>query len=238
MLTATVLPPDRRLDVIDVLADAFHDYPVMRWIVGPDGDVPARIRRLIDLFVSRRVVRGGPMFGIFDGRRLVGAAVMTLPVEPESPAVLAALADEAWRDLGDPARIRYVTYVDVTAPFFAAVGRHHHLNMIGIRPSHAGQGLARPLLEAVHQLADADAESVGVSLTTERLRNVQLYEHLGYRIVAHQPVGDGLETWGLVRDTSPRPPRCSPNRFGPDLTVGTREGDPDQVRERRGNIRR
>lgn len=199
MFRAIPLAVDRQDDVIDVFADAFHDYPVMRWVVGPEGDVAARVRRLITLFVSRRVMRGGPMLGVFDADRLVGAAILTLPVEPEPPPGTIALAEDAWRDLGEGARARYQVYADVTAPFFTNVGSHHHLNMIGIRGSHAGRGLARPLLDAVQDMCTGDPASTGVSLTTERLKNVQLYEHFGYAVVAHQQVSDGLETWGLVR---------------------------------------
>jgi GNAT superfamily N-acetyltransferase len=208
MPTPIVLPADQAGEVIDVFADAFHDYPVMRFVVGPDDDVDARVRRLITLFVTRRVLRGGPMFGMFDGDRLVGAAILALPVEPELPpdkaAVAAELAEHAWRDLGEPARARYQTYADTASRFFSDIGPHHHLNMIGVRRSHAGLGLARPLLDAVARLAAGDAASAGVSLTTERPRNVALYEHFGYRVVAHGEVTPGFESWGLF--TAPRRP--------------------------------
>lgn len=139
------------------------------------------------------------MFGVFDADRLVGAAILTLPVEPEPPSGITALADAAWRDLGEAARGRYQVYADTTSPFFSGVGPHHHLNMIGIRASHAGRGLARPLLEAVHEMAHADPQSAGVSLTTELARNVTLYEHFGYGVIAHTEVGHALETWGLFK---------------------------------------
>jgi GNAT superfamily N-acetyltransferase len=199
MSAAVVLPLDRLDDVVDVFADAFRDYPVMRFVVGHEGDVAARVRRLIRLFVARRVRRGGPMRGVFEGPRLVGAAILTLPVEPEPPSDVAALADAAWRDLGEPARARYQTYADAASTFFSGLGPHHHLNMIGIRRSHAGQRLARPLLEHVAQMAADDPASAGVSLTTELPRNVTLYEHFGYRVVAHREVAPGLESWGLFR---------------------------------------
>lgn len=199
MVEALPLAADRRDDVIDVFSDAFHDYPVMRWVVGPEGDVAARVRRLITLFVSRRILRGGPMVGVFIEETLVGAAILTLPVEPEPPLGLTALAEDTWRELGEGARARYQRYVEVTAPFFAGVGSHHHLNMIGIRRSHAGQGLARPLLDAVQEMCIADPASAGVSLTTERDRNVELYQHFGYVVLAQTTVADDLQTWGLVK---------------------------------------
>ena len=48
-------------------------------------------------------------------------------------------------------------------------------------------------------LADEDAASTGVSLTTERTRNVTLYEHFDYRVIAHSGVDEDLKTWGLFR---------------------------------------
>ena len=199
MITAAPLFPSDVDAVIDVFSDAFHDYPVMRWVVGPEGDVPARVRRLIALFVTRRVRRGGPMLGVTDHGRLVGAAILTLPVEPEPPADVANLTERAWHDLGTAAQQRYEAYAQATSQFFTALGPHHHLNMIGVRPSHAGRGLARPLLDAVAGMCDADPGSAGVSLTTERERNVSLYRHFGFAAIAHQTFGAGLETWGMVR---------------------------------------
>ena len=199
---AIPLPPDRRDEVIDVFADAFHDYSLMQWVVGPEGDVAGRVRRLIAFFVSRRVMRGGPMLGVVEGNHLVGAAALTLPSEPAPPPGITTLDVDVWRDLGEPARMRYQAYSDTTSPFFRSVGPHHHLNMIGIRRSYKGTGLARPMLDAVHLMSDADPHSTGVSLTTERSRNVKLYEHFGYSVIAHKRVSDEVETWGLVRRRS------------------------------------
>jgi len=68
-----------------------------------------------------------------------------------------------------------------------------------VRPSHAGRGLARPLLGAVHALAASDPSSEGVSLCTETRANVGLYEHFDYRLLGSAQVADGLETWSMFR---------------------------------------
>jgi len=198
MNTVTMLDGSHVDEVIAVMGDAFLDYPVMRFVVGPEGDVEARIHRLVRLFVARRVRRGGPMLGIHDNGRLVGAAVLTSLHEPDPPADTTDITEAAWRDLGEPARARYQTYADATSDFFSKVGPHYHLNMIGIRQSHMGRGLATPLMRAVREMHAQDPESTGVSLTTERARNVTLYQHFGYRVVAHREVTPDLETWGLV----------------------------------------
>ena len=193
-LTAADLP-----EVIDVMADAFRDYPVMRYVVGPGGDVGARTRRLVELFVTRRLRRGGPMFGVVDrdSGTLAAAAILTLPTEAPPPEDLAPWVDAIWTALGSDAFDRYQQYA-ASWPVIEATP-HHHLNMIGVRRAHAGSGLARALLTTVAALADADQGSSGVSLTTEVARNVPFYEHFGYQVVGHKVVSPTLETWALLR---------------------------------------
>ena len=178
------------------MVDAFYDYPVMRYVVGPDGNYDERLRQLVEFFVYRRMRHGAPLLGMVDGGEIVGAATLTLPIEPEPPADVAARRDATWRDLGDATRLRYETYANTTKAF-AVAEPHHHLNMIGVRHSHMGHGLARPLLEAVATLAEDDPGSHGVSLTTELVRNLSLYQYFGYEIVGHARVSPELESWGL-----------------------------------------
>jgi GNAT superfamily N-acetyltransferase len=172
----------------------------MRHVVGSAGDVDDRMRRLTRFFVTRRVLRGGPLFGVFGDGALAGVAVLTLPDEPDPPAALAALERDIWRELGPDARDRYDDYARATRAF-AIAARHHHLNMIGVRTSLARRGLARPLLESVRRLADDDPHSAGVSLTTELARNLALYQHFGYVVTGHARVSDDLETWGMFLAT-------------------------------------
>jgi GNAT superfamily N-acetyltransferase len=75
--------------------------------------------------------------------------------------------------------------------------------MIGARKSHAGKGLGRKLLEAVHALSLDDPDSCGVTLTTEDPGNLPLYEHFGYKVVGHERVSADLETWGFFRPDDP-----------------------------------
>jgi GNAT superfamily N-acetyltransferase len=186
-------------DAITVLCDAFYDYPVMRHVLGPDGNYDRRLRTLIGLFVSARVFRDEPVLGVYDRTgTLSAAAIVSLPGQPESPEALATRREEVWAELGVAERARYEAYGAACAQFTVA-SPHYHLNMIGVRRSHAGRGLARKLLESVHRLSDADRGSAGVSLTTETERNLPLYEYFGYRRLGHTVVGDGLETWAFFR---------------------------------------
>ena len=203
-MIVTPLSFDNVVEVVSVFTDAFHDYPVMRYVLGPDapgGGAPysVRLHRLFQLFVSGRAYRNEPMLGIRDGTgKLVGAVAMSLPDAQDPPPAFIALRESIWAELGSDARARYDAYASA-AGFFANAPRHHHLNMIGVRRSQQRTGLARALLAAVHDLAEADANSAGVSLTTERAENVTLYEHFGYRVDGHARVSSELETWGLFR---------------------------------------
>jgi GNAT superfamily N-acetyltransferase len=194
------LPISRAADVAAVFCDAFHAYPVMRFVIGPDPDgLDDRLRKLIEFFVFRRTAQRAPLMGISQDGVLVASATMTLPNEPDMPADVSAKAEALWRDLGDAARARYEAYT-VAAKSVGVARPHHHLNMIGVRHAVQGRGLSRPLLEAATQMAADDPNSAGVTLTTELPKNVELYQHFGYRVVGHAVVNDGLQTWGMFRE--------------------------------------
>ncbi len=80
---------------------------------------------------------------------------------------------------------------------------HHYLSMLGVRPSHQGQGLASALLAAVVDVAEADPASTGVALDTENEDNVALYERRGFTVTSRSVV-EGLPVWCMVRPTRRR----------------------------------
>jgi GNAT superfamily N-acetyltransferase len=180
----------------------------MRYVLGSVDDYDRRLRTLIGFFVSARVFRDEPVLGIYnrDGT-LAAAALVTLPGERPVPEPLSVQRESVWKELGPAERERYEAFGNACAQFVVETP-HHHLNMIGVRRSHAGRGLGRKLLEAVHRMSDADDGSVGVSLSTESQQNLPLYEHFGYRQLGHAVVGPGLETWAFFR------PARSPHLIG------------------------
>ncbi|HEY7612937.1 MAG TPA: GNAT family N-acetyltransferase [Gemmatimonadales bacterium] len=184
--------------VTTLLCEAFAEYPVMRFVLGPGEDYPARLRRLIGLFVTNRAVPGHPFFGISIGPELAGVALCTPPNPPPASTALQEIRERAWAALGHDARERY----DACVRAWTEVGiaePNLHLNMLGVRPRSQGQGLASPLMERVHALSRELPPSRGVTLTTEDPRNVPLYRRFGYEVVGRRPVAPGLETWGFFR---------------------------------------
>jgi GNAT superfamily N-acetyltransferase len=192
------LGPDRADDVVAALCDAFAGYPVMRHVLGPDtGNTTDRLATLVRLFVMARILRDEAMFGIPDGARLSGVAMVSVP-GGEPPSALVELRERTWGLLGMDCRTRYEAFVAATAPFGVDTP-HLHLNMIGVRREMQGRGFARPLLEAVHALCRSTPGCGGVSLTTEDPRNLALYERFGYTVIGHAVVAPELETWGMFR---------------------------------------
>lgn len=191
-------------DVVTVLCDAFQDYPVMRYVLGPTGDYDRRLRTLIGFFVSARAYRNEPVLGVHDRDGMLSAvALVSLPSQGEAPEGLVTHREQVWAELGAAERQRYEAYGAACAQF-TLDSPNYHLNMIGVRRSHAGRGLARKLLESVHRLSDADDRSCGVTLSTETEQNLPLYEYFGYRCLGHAAVDKGLETWGFFRQADRR----------------------------------
>jgi GNAT superfamily N-acetyltransferase len=199
MSKVRVLGPEAVPEVADVLVDAFYDYPVMRFVLGESPSYESRLRTLTTFFVQARVVRGEWLLGIpdTDADGLRAAATVTKPSR-ESPPAVAELREQTWASLGPESRERYEAFGRASAPFEVAEP-HLHLSQIGVRSQFRGLGLARVLLEATHSLSLEDAESEGVTLTTEAEGNVGLYQHFGYRVVGRTEVEGAFTTWGFYR---------------------------------------
>ncbi len=184
-------------DVLGPLCEAFANYPVMRYVLGPEGDFPARLRTLIGFFLVARTLRNDPILATYDGDEMTGVAICTLPGLAGPPDL-----DEAhawtWAELGSDARERYAQWVHIWGPLNIAEP-NIHVNMLGVPPRFQGRGLGRLLLERVHAMSRAHPESRGVSLTTESGGNVPFYQRLGYRVVGHGQIKPGLESWGFFR---------------------------------------
>ena len=194
------LPPDRITEAVDVLSDAFFAYPVMRFVIGQAGNAYGqRLRTLVHFFTAARFVRNDLVMAVAtDEDRIVAVANVNRPGERESPSRLDELRKQVWRELGDAARSRYEAYGEVTRRFVIDEP-HYHLGMLGVHSSYAGQGLARRLLDALHERSYHDRESCGVTLNTEDPRNIPLYEHFGYRVIGQGRVSDKLQTWAFYR---------------------------------------
>lgn len=203
-MSVVAVAVEQRAEAVAVVVEAFRDYPVMRFVIGPAGaDYDRHLATLVGFFAAARFERGEPALAVLADGAIVGVALVTPPGERPAPPALLAQRDAVWRHLGSEARARYEAFGE-TAGRFGLAEPHYHLNMLAVKPSRAGRGYGRRLLDAVHALSAADPASVGVTLSTEDSGNVPLYEHVGYRVIGHARVAPELETWVFLRRDEPR----------------------------------
>jgi GNAT superfamily N-acetyltransferase len=201
MITTALIAGQARADeVIGVLCDGFADYPIMRYVLGEEGDYATRLRTLIGFFAGNRFLRNDAIIGVSVRGELRGVALCSLP-DRVSPPEMDQLRERTWAALGPAARARYDRCVEVWTPLGVAEP-NVHLNMVAVPPRVQGQGLGRALLDAVHALSLERDDSRGVTLTTEVESNVELYRHVGYEVVGRGTIAPGLETWGMYRADS------------------------------------
>src|SRR5829696_1576869 len=134
-------------DILAILYDAFADYPIMRYVLGPDGDYPERLRTLIGFFAGNRVLRGDPVLGVSVDGALRGVALCSAP-DRVSPPEMDQLRERTWGALGADARARY----DRCGEVWMTVGVDEpnlHLNMLAVPGRFQGQGLGGVLLDGV-----------------------------------------------------------------------------------------
>ncbi len=181
-------------EVVSVLCSAFHDYPVMRFVLKSTGaNYENDLKALVGFFCEVRLTRNWPVLGIRaeDGTLIAAALVNDLVLHP------LPLPDEPLQQLkktiGQEAYERLVAYENQSSIGEPKVP-HHFLGMIGVHPHHQKKGYAATLMNFVKEMASKNSESNGVCLSTEIPSNVPFYEHHGYRVISEADVGE-LHSW-------------------------------------------
>ncbi len=200
------LDRSRFSDAVEALSAAFRDYPVMRYILSDAGEAyDTKLPLLVGYFTEARFARGYPVLGVErpgDGR-LAAVANINPPRPVPTPAALEECFERLRDELGLAAIDRFQDFADAGTTLNPEEP-HYYLGMLGVIPEEQSRGYGRRLLETLHEMSDNDPDSTGVSLTTEREKNVGLYEHFGYRVLGSALTKDGrLESWTMFRPDRP-----------------------------------
>lgn len=189
----------------EVLAEAFDDYPWIRWAFGQE----PRRERLRAVYRLTAGVAGAERRAAWVAEQdgdVVAAACWTRPDAPTlSPGTEELLSSELPRLIGDrAARLResedFLTQQLPAQP-------HWFLGCVGTRPQWRGRGLASALVAA--GLREVDARGAAAALETSSAANVRLYERLGFAVRAElDPPGGAPHVWIMER----RPRRGSHER--------------------------
>jgi ribosomal protein S18 acetylase RimI-like enzyme len=197
--TIDTLRPDQLEDSSAVLARAFDDDPVFRYLY----PAPRRRRWSTGSFLQA-IVRDGLPFGevwaAVDDGAVVGIAGW-LPEGAYPPSRRRAVRQlvAAWQALLTPhtfrSGLRYLTETEKLHP----KEPHWYLAVIGIEPARQGEGLGGKLLAAV--LGRLDATGVPAYLETSTEANVAWYRHHGFEVQREvRPAPAGPPVWTMWRE--------------------------------------
>jgi ribosomal protein S18 acetylase RimI-like enzyme len=203
-MTASAIQPTRmaRAQINDsaaVLARAFFDDPLTRWVTPDD----AKRAKDLPWFFRKAAVLGDRWVEVYTtGATVEGNAIWLKPGETKvslrkmarTGMLMAPIA------LGLSAFLRFMKIMntfehlhdrDVPEP-------HWYLMVLGVDPPRQGQGVGGALLQPI--LARADADRLPCYLETQKSINVPFYQRHGFEIVVEDDIpGGGPHYWTMKR---------------------------------------
>lgn len=179
--------------VCEVLADAFHDDPVMRWMI----DAPEVFATLFRYEAEALYMRHRQIFLAADDR---GAAMWLPPGVTTKPAWHWRYLQAVWALLrrgGLQSVARTNSWDEVFAGSHPDEP-HYYLHSLGVARSGQGQGIGSALLAA--GLEQCDRQAMPAYLESSNERNNILYQRFGFEIVneINLPNG-GPPVWTMWR---------------------------------------
>ncbi len=181
-----------------VLARAFTDDPVMRWLLPSDAGRAHRLPRLFAMELRYLYLPHAEVYTTVD----VAGAVMWAPPDgwrtPPSN-LLRAVPRLVWTLRAQlPAAVRCVSTIERAHPHEA----HWYLAVVGTEPARQHEGIGSALLAPVLERCDRD--HVPAYLESSKEDNLGFYRRLGFDVTATIDLpGGGPRVWLMWRQ--PRP---------------------------------
>jgi ribosomal protein S18 acetylase RimI-like enzyme len=176
-----------------VLARAFRDDPVHRWILPGEFDW-ALASDAFFAMVMRDLLRHD---AVFTSERCSGAALWIPPYpQPATWGARLAMAARWYAAIG-----RRTSQVGVQ---LARIERAHpiephwYLAVLGIDPRHQRRGLGSALIGPI--LARCDADRVPAYLESSKRSNVPFYERHGFHVLGELAIAGGPVIWRMQRE--------------------------------------
>ena len=179
----------------DVLAEAFHDDPVMAWLFGDDErrTVP-RLRRFFAIEGARHLQH--PFVHTTDDH--AGAAYWDPPGRWKTPfrhmVRLAPFMTLAMRQR-IPRALRGLGKIEGA---HARHPDHYYLAVLGTRPDRQGAGVGSALIQPV--LDHCDEHGIGAYLESSKEQNIPFYRRHGFEVVEEVHLPKGPSLWPMWRD--------------------------------------
>jgi ribosomal protein S18 acetylase RimI-like enzyme len=204
--------PHERSAIVEMLAAAFADSDVGRWLGGSAADRAAHFGTAVDGAFAGGIVRVADEQGTIVGAALWFPYPGVAP-SPLAPAVLTPSAFSSPPPSSPPPSSPPFVEPAVGAERLALLERllaerhptsaaHHHLAYLGVRPDRQGQGIGSYLLIGHH--AYLHVADLPAYLEANDPRNRQLYLRHGYSDIGPPIVlPTGIPIWPMWRPPTP-----------------------------------
>jgi len=178
-----------------VLARAFHDDPIMNWMVPDNEDRQRRLPRFFRATIRYACARVEAEL-LTEDDRVLGAALWAPPNKWKATTLggLRSLPAYVWA-LGPRSK--------AGAQIVEAMQKHHppephwYLALIGTEPFAQGSGVGSELINT--QLARCDQAGEPVYLEASKEANVPYYQKFGFKVISEIKLPDGPSEWGMWR---------------------------------------
>jgi GNAT superfamily N-acetyltransferase len=193
---------DEDLDnLATTLGRAFHDDPIMSWILPDEGSRTARLTAMFGLLARHTHLPGGGVeLAHPDGTpaRVTAAALWDPPGGWRVPLTVQIRQGPAFLRVFStrlPAAMRALTRTERNHPHRP----HWYLFAIGTDPTAQGHGLGGALLNS--RLRRCDAEGLPAYLECSAAHNVAFYEKYGFTVIRELPMpGTCPPVWPMWRE--------------------------------------
>ena len=190
---------DNLEEATEVLTRAFEDDPVVRYFLsGHEKDYPEGVHKLFGYQCLMYIEMELPIFGTVRNNRITGIACLSGPEKKIRPDSLFEADKEFEAFMGPNSFGRIKRYMKLNKKH-TPEGLHHYLAGLGIHPDFQGQGFGRLLLDKVHEITESHQTSTGIYLETAKLKNVELYKHFGYNLLATEKLDGIVDKWYMFR---------------------------------------
>jgi len=191
---------NQRQPAAECLAQAFEPDPLMVSLL-PDARTRGRLLSRFCGLVVQHGIRYGEVYA--SGEELCGVAIW-LPPQQVHVSLPRLLCSGGWQlpfRVGIGGTRRMLAFRSFTDQCWRqlAPGPHWLLHMLGVAPSHQGEGHASRLLNPM--LQRLDQSRAACALETANARNTAIYQRFGFRVLEKtQPPNSNLDCWFMLRE--------------------------------------
>ncbi len=186
-------------EATEVLARAFDDDPIIRYFLsGHTDDYQEKLREVFRYQCLMYVEMNLPIFGTVEDSRITGIACLSGPEKKDRPDSLIEADKKFEKSMGTESFGRIKRYMNLGKKH-TPEKPHHYLAALGVHPDSRDHGYARLLLDRVVEISEKHGTSTGIYLETAKSKNVEMYKHFGYNLLAEEKLDGVVDLWYMFR---------------------------------------